>query len=322
MLNGSITTTATNQPVKQKCRAPSPPKHHNSQIIINKSNDKKQPAPLPPKIVNKFSNDSSFDQNSHHNLHDEEEDNSLNQLNDTTSHVSIVTIKDDKDVSIIKTSTSSTPKIKNENKTIFQVENEQQNISSFLSNSNRNQNHNKHSSDYSDYNHRQQIQSTSPPAPPLNISPLKQQQYLISTKQTVAISEQINEKELDRNRSRPSSYIEMKHQESLKELNNKNERSKQNKVDKLQQINDKLNETNSPKQRTHSTKCTKTDQASLDFMNRNVRREPSNAGSLSSVDSNQQSITRNNKIIEKGMAMVQLRKHKVGDKVSTQNNIG
>ena len=261
-----------------------------------------------------------------------EDDHSLSRLSNDLSHVSIVTVgKDDKDVPIIKT---SAPKIKNENKTMFQVENEQN--MSFLSDS-RNQNATgKPDKDHSDYNHRQQ-QSISPKPPPSS-----GQQFLISSRQSVVVSEQqFNERpEKESNhhrRSRPSSYIEMtQQQESSRELSRESSGreigressskagSRHSKADKLQQINDKLNEShlNSPKQKrtassSSATKCTKTDQASsLELAQRNVKREPSNAGSLSSVESNQQSITRNSKIIEKGMAMVQLRKNKVGDKVS------
>lgn len=257
-----------------------------------------------------------------------EEDNSLNQLNDT-SHVSIVTIKDDKDIHQIKTPPSHTPssstKIKTDNKTIFQIENEQN-----MSFHNKNQNKQHSDKDHSDYNHRQQ-QSVSPRPPPSN------QQFLISTKQNILITEQShqyhNEKEVEfrsnsnnNARSRPHSYIEMV-QENTKESS----KSRSNKLDKIQQIEDKLSDHMNNSLTKHqqnrnlsATRCTRTDQsnqdhhhASLEFGNRNVpKREPSNAGSLSSVDSNQQSISRNSKIIEKGMAMVQLRKNKVGDKVS------
>lgn len=334
--NGSV--TAPSQPAKQKCRAPSPPKL-NSQIQINNSDKEKKLAPLPPKMI-EISSDGKLAGDQLHSNPDEdgrlhEDEHSMSQPNDK-SHVSIVTIKDDKDVPIIKSS-SSTPKIKNESKTIFQVENEQN--MSFLSNS-RNQNFvvGKHSSDkdHSDYNHRQQ-QSISPKPPPSS-----NQQFLISSRQSVVVSEQqFNEKEPNHHRrSRPSSYHEMtQHQDAGRELSRESSgremsresssraNSRHSKADKLQQINDKLNETNlnSPKQKrtatsSNSTKCTRTDQASLELAQRNVKREPSNAGSLSSVESNQQSITRNSKIIEKGMAMVQLRKNKVGDKVSSRES--
>lgn len=357
--NGSVPS----QPAKQKCRAPSPPKL-NSQIQINNSDKEKKLAPLPPKTI-EISSDGKL-AGDHPDEDGRLPDDEHSMLNDK-SHVSIVTIKDDKDLPIIKSS-SSTPKIKSENKTIFQVENEQN--MSFLSNSRANQNYmitGKHS-DHSDYNHRQQ-QSISPKPPPSSGSQ-QQQQFLISSRQSVIVSEQHEKEPNHHRRSRPSSYIEMtqhqdtgrelsressgrearhesssreaRHESSSRDMNRESRgrdmsresgsreanresssKARHSKVDKLQQINDKLNETNlnSPKSKrtaTSSTKCTKTDQASsLELAQRNVKREPSNAGSLSSVDSNQQSITRNSKIIEKGMAMVQLRKNKVGDKVSS-----
>ena len=322
--NGS----ASNQPPKQKCRAPSPPKL-NSQILINNSDKEKKLAPLPPKTIEISGHSRPNERPSEEDGRTGEDEHSLSQPSNDLSHVSVVTIG--KDAPIIKT---SAPKIKNENKTIFQVENEQN--MSFLSNS-RNQNATgKHSSDkdHSDYNHRQQ-QSISPKPPP---SSGGNQQFLISSRQSILVSEQpFNEKDQpNHRRSRPSSYHEMtQQQESSRELSRESSGretnresssktgSRHSKVDKLQQINDKLNETslNSPKQKrtassSSATKCTKTDQASLELAQRNVKREPSNAGSLSSVESNQHSITRNSKIIEKGMAMVQLRKNKVGDKVS------
>ena len=326
----------------QKCRAPSPPKQaqQNSQILIN-NNEKDRKAPKNAQSLPKFEIDRltensklnhiklSDELKPNHQPHNEEqftnnqnnleEDSSINQQNDT-NHVSIISIKDDKDVSIVKTS-SSTPKIKNENKTIFQVENEQN--MSFLSNRNQsNKHHSDHHQSDNNYNHRQQTTSISPPLPPTLSTTIQQQKFLISTKQTVLVSEQPYEKETEqrsRSRSRPSSYHEALHESKS---DRKTNHSSSHKVDKLQQINDKLSssETSTPKQNritSSSSKLnTKTDQANLDFVYRNVRREPSNAGSLSSVDSNQQSVTRNSKIIEKGMAMVQLRKNKVGDKVS------
>lgn len=340
--NGNVEQPQAKSPTKPlKHRAPSPPKQpisqqQNSQILISSNEKEKKTA---EKLTEKSKlNDIKLivDES---RREEENEENSLNQLNDT-SHVSIVTIKDDKDVSIKSSSSASTstPKIKNhENKTIFQVENEQN--MSFLSNRNQSNKHHSDHHSFDNYNHRQQTSISPPlPPPPSIASPLStsntnttstthQQKFSISTKQTVLVSEQQQSSTHHNNnqnsKSRPSSY----HEAMYEHHKNHNDRSRRemnlshsSKIDKIQQINDRLSISeisSTPKQNrttSSSTKInTKTDQAAnLDFAYRNVKREPSNAGSLSSVDSNQQSMTRNSKIIEKGMAMV--RKNKVGDK--------
>ncbi|KAK4337170.1 hypothetical protein RND71_043486 [Anisodus tanguticus] len=317
-----------NSAIKQKNRAPSPPKlkssnekttessnsvkDENKKLIINNLDNSNESSILTKnhKVKQSVSSDENkkldnSDFNEH--VYITSSNNSIPKKNDQetklndTSHVSIVTIKNDKDVSI-KSSSNNSSKIKNENKTIFQIENEQKNS---LLRSKSNQINKSLNEKDSDYNHRQQLPTSHPPPPP----PLNKSQFLIDTKQNIVVTENNTEEIKYRNKSSPrignqffeNTKIDEKIPENSVLSNSKNQLIKSTK--------------NGP------IKCTKTDQANLDVNQKNVKREPSNAGSLSSVDSNQQSLTRssNSRIIDKGMALVQLRKNKVADRTSNQH---